>query len=74
MSEHQQSPEPASGDSVLDKGSAVGPPRDEQLAEQPLGGLQGEKPAPDLGTAARDLPPEPPTAEQKDESETTTTQ
>lgn len=64
----------ASGESVMDSTRTVGPPRDEELAEEPLGGLQGENPSPDLGTAARDLPPEPPDSAQKDESETTTTQ
>lgn len=73
MPEEQQSPEPASG-SVMDSSSVIGPPRDEELPEEPPGGLPGEKPSPDQGTASRDLPPEPPTSAKKDESETTTTQ
>jgi hypothetical protein len=74
MPEEQQSPEPASGGSVHDASSTIGPPRDEELPEEPLGGLPGEKPSPDAGTASRDLPPEAPTGAKKDESETTTTQ
>ncbi len=73
MPEEQQSPGQAS-DSIMDEGSAVGPPRDETLPEEPPSGLPGEKPSPDQGTASRDLPPEPPTSAKKDESETTTTQ
>ncbi len=73
MPEEQQSPEPAS-ESVMDPTSTIGPPRDEELPEEPLGGLPGEKPSPDQGTASRDLPPEPPDSAQKDETETTTTQ
>ena len=63
----------SSGESVMDSTRTVGPPRYEELSEEPLGGLQGEKRSPDLGTAARDLPPEVPESAQTDESQTRTT-
>ena len=53
----------------------VGPPRDEQLSDEPLGRLPGDKPAPDTTMGAKPkLPPEAPTSDKMDESETITPQ
>lgn len=62
--------------SSADKGMVEAPRREppEELVEDPIGPLPGEKPAPDTGQAEATLAPEVPDTAQKDESETTTTQ
>ncbi len=53
----------------------VGPPRDEQLLEEPLGRLPGDKPAYDTAKGAEPrVAPEVSAEEKKDESETVTPQ
>ncbi|MDQ3680892.1 MAG: hypothetical protein M3378_10205 [Actinomycetota bacterium] len=59
--------------SKLDVSRTIGPRRDppEELAEEPLGDLSGHNPSSDSGSGPR-MPPEAPTPESKDESETVT--
>ncbi len=53
----------------------VGPPRDDKLPDEPLGRLQGDKPAYDTAQGASPrVAPEVPDSEKKDESETITPQ
>ena len=55
-----------------DEHRTVGPRRNppEEMSEEPLGTLPGEKPSYDTGGAQRPMPPEVPDAAQQDESET----
>jgi hypothetical protein len=53
----------------------VGPPRDDELADEPLGQLPADKPAYDTAMGAEPaMPPEVPKGEKMDESETATPQ
>ena len=75
MPEEQEHGTPTSGaeDSMLDDDHrVVGPRRNppEELSEEALGVLPGEKPSYDTGGAQRSIPPEVPDSAQRDESET----